>query len=137
MEHRREVLPGDGSALWAGMGNYVLEDVHRRHQIRLGYVGEPPHGDSVHELSVDGRKLPGFAWGCKFAVDPHGRYLAASWMAQRHERKTIVVDMQARRFTVLPVYIGDFVFNWPRLVGAGQAAGSRYEFTGQEEWTGF
>lgn len=133
----RKTLPNDGSSVWAGMSNYVLEDVSGRHRIDLPYVGELPHGDSIHDLRVDGRKLPGFAWGRNFAVDPSARYLAASWMAQRFESRTIVIDMDKRKFTTLPNYIDDFVFKWPRLEGVGDPAAPSYEFTGQEGWTEF
>jgi len=137
MDEYHKTLPADGTSLWAGMANYILATTDRRHEIDLRYVGEPPHGDSFHELSVDGRRLPGFAWGCYFGVSPCSRHLAASWMAKLYERKTVVIDMEERRFAVLPIYISSFTFHWPCLEGVGLAIGQRYEFVGSEEWTPF
>lgn len=48
---------------WAGMGDYLLVTPDRNHQLELVYEGEPPHGDSYHNLKIDGRFFPGLAWG--------------------------------------------------------------------------
>lgn len=137
MDTRRETLPNDGTSLWAGMANYILVTADAKHEIELRYLGEPPHGDSFHELRADGRQVPGYVWGATFAVSPCSRYLAASWMAERYERKTAVVDLESHRFAVLPIHIADFVFRWPALEGPGIATVQKYEFDGHEAWVPF
>jgi hypothetical protein len=119
------------------MANYVLVSPDRHHEIVLRYVGEPPHGDSFHEIDVDGAKLPGFAWGCNFAFTPKSRFFAASWMSERYQRQTIILDVEQRRYFVLPTYIADFTFRWPILNGVGSAEGLRFEFDGSETWAPF
>lgn len=137
MDTLRETLPDGGKSRWAGMANYILATPDLNHEVDLRYVDEPPRGDSYLELRVDDRKLPGFVWGCMFAVDACSRYLASSWMAERYERKTVVIDLEQHRFTVLPVHIADFEFHWPLLDGRGIAAGRQYEFDGSEVWKPF
>lgn len=130
-------LPSDGSSLWAGMGDYLLRSPDDRHFLRLTYVAEPPFGDCYQTLSIDGIAFPGWAWGCCFAFSPESRYVAFSWMARRYERQTVVVDVQARRFSVLPEYIFDFTFCWPALVGCGKWEGLTYRFNSQETWQAY
>lgn len=137
MLDERFALPADGSARWAGMANYVLTSPDGRHEVALEYVGEPPHGDSFHKLQVDGTKLPGFAWGCKFAATADSRYFAASWMAKRYERLTIIIDLEKRRFVVLPVYVHDFRFDGPVLEGVGADQGLRFHLSDADAWTPF
>ena len=120
-------LPADGASRWAGMGNYVLISPDGQHKVALRYSGEPPHGDSFHELEVDGVRLPGFAWGCTFAFTVDSRYFAASWMAKLYERKTIVVDVERRQFFVAPDYIHDFAFRERTLEGVGASHGLRFD----------
>jgi hypothetical protein len=137
MLNERIELPADGTPRWAGMGNYLLISPDGQHEVALPYVGEPPHGDSFHELNVDGTKLPGFAWGRRFAFTSDSRYLAASWMAKRYERRTIIIDVDRRRFVVLPTYIHDFAFQGLTLEGMGADQGLRFDLGGTEAWTSF
>ncbi|MBB4638178.1 hypothetical protein [Longimicrobium terrae] len=135
MNDRVMPMPGNGDSVWAGMGDYTLIGPDGRHEVSLRYAGEPPHGDSCHELRADGVLLPGLAWGCNFAFTPDGRYFAASWIAERYERRTIIIDLDERRYLVLPIYIYDFRFVWPTLAGAGDHQQLRYDFHGRERWT--
>ena len=137
MDDIRKILPDNGESLWAGMGNYILATANGQYEITLPYMGEPPHGDSFHALLTDGRQLPGYVWGCTFAASPCSRYLAASWMAKRYERRTIVVDLEKHSFVVLPTEIPDFVFHWPELKGSGIGAGLAYKLDGREVWKTF
>lgn len=102
----------EGQAQWAGMGDYRLVSPDGKHQFEVVHAGEPPHGDSVHEVTVDGRAFPGYTWGCMFAISSCSGYAAFSWMATMCERRTIVVDMSEAKYAVLPEYIYDFVFRW-------------------------
>lgn len=111
------------------MGNFRLVLPDGRHEITLKYAGEPPQGDSCHELMIDGAKLPGLSWGCNFAFTPDSRYFAASWMAERYERRTIIVDVGRRRFLVSPAYIHDFAFRTSTLEGVGASAGLSFAFS--------
>jgi len=131
-------LPGDGVSIFAGMGDLELVTPRGMHRVQIKYREEPPHGDSYHDISIDGVKLPGYAWGCRFACTDDERFLAFSWMAKLLDRTTIVVDMRERRYFILPEYIYDFVFRWPRLEGIGRRSpGNSFEFIGNERWLGY
>ncbi len=127
----------DGSSRWAGMGDYVLVAPDQRHEVFLRYLGEPPHGDSFHEARIDGVKLPGLVWGCYFAFTENSRFFAASWMLRCYERRTIIVDIEQRRYYLLPEYLLDFSISWPVVLGLGFAGGLNYRFDGTEVWTLF
>lgn len=130
-------FPADGESRWAGMANYLLVSPDGQHQVALRYVGEAPHGDSYHEIEVDGARLPGFVWGCDFAFTPDSRYVAASWMAALYDRRTIIIDTEKRRFLALPLYIRKFTFIWPVLQGVGGAQCLSFRFEGSEVWSAF
>jgi hypothetical protein len=119
------------------MGDYLLLSPDHRHAVQLDYVGEPPHGDSYHDAYIDGTKLPGFVWGCTSAFTPDGNYWVASWMPRLFERRTVAVDLANRCYFVLPRYIADFAFRWPKLSGAGTSVGLDYTFDGSESWMRF
>ncbi|MGN6263696.1 MAG: hypothetical protein ACTHNO_23465 [Ralstonia sp.] len=128
-------LPADGSSLWAGMDDIELITPDGRHHVHLRYEGEPPHGDSYHLIQIDGVPAPGYAWGCTFACTPDSRLLAMSWMEKRIERKTAVFDLEGGRYFVLPFYMGNFCFRWPRLECVDPACEQRsYAFNGNENW---
>ena len=128
-------LPADGSSLWAGMDDIELITPNGRHHIHLRYEGEPPHGDSYHSIQINGVPAPGYAWGCDFACTTDSRLLAMSWMEKRIERRTAVFDLEERRYFVLPFYMGNFCFRWPRLEGVEPASEQRsYLFNGTEDW---
>ncbi|MDG2522151.1 hypothetical protein P7B02_11425 [Caulobacter segnis] len=127
----------DGQSRWAGMGDYILRSPDGGHEIALRYLGEPPHGDSYHELQVDGVKLPGYAWVCNFAFTPDSKFLAANWMAECYERRTVVIDVHERRFAVLPEHLVNFAFSEEQLVGIGESVGSSFSIAAVGEWTRF
>ena len=138
MELKCVELPGDGDSIHVGMGDFELLTPNGEHRVQILYRGEPPHGDSYHEVFIDGVSLPGYAWGCNFACTRDCRYLAFSWMARRIERITAVVDMADRRYVLLPAYIYDFAFRWPRLEGVGKSSvGLSFEFAGNEHWVSY
>jgi hypothetical protein len=127
-------FPPDGSAEWAGMGDFVLESPDGSHRIELIYEGEPPHGDSYHQGKVDGRPFPGLVWGCLFAFSSCSNYAVFSWMPQKFERHTVVVDLSGKRYFVLPNYIHKFKVLWPEILGEGDSEGRRFAFSGAEAW---
>ena len=125
----------DGQAHWAGMGDFVLVSPDGAHRVELTYVGEPPHGDSYHRATIDGAAFPGEAWGCLFAFSACSRHLVFSWMAKRYERCTVAVDLQDRRYFVLPHHLCSFSVRWPTIVGEGeQLVGKDYTLNGSEGW---
>ena len=126
-------LPSDGTCEWAGMGNYNLKSPDGSQNIDLIYVGEPPHGDSYHHLIVNGKRAPGFAWGCLFAFSENSRYLVLSWMAKLVERKTMVIDCSQEKYFILPEYICSFSIDWP-LIKENEGEHS-YVFSGSEQWS--
>ena len=128
----------DGRARWAGMGDFVLVSPDQAHRVELIYAGEPPHGDSYHRASIDGVAFPGEVWGGLFAFSACSRHLVFSWMSKRFERRTVVVDLQDRRYFVLPGYIDQFSVRWPAVVGEGKlSAGQEYTFDGGEHWLSY
>lgn len=127
----------DARAQWAGMGDYRLTSPDGHHQVEIPYAAEAPHGDSIHQVTIDGRALPGYAWGCMFAFSPCSRYAAFSWMSTLYERKTVVVDMDEAKYTVLPEYVYDFVLQWPELKGVGNESDKSYVFDGSESWRAY
>ncbi|MBB2487322.1 hypothetical protein H5407_18970 [Mitsuaria sp. WAJ17] len=128
----------DGRSRWAGMGDYLLVSPDGRHRLQSLYAGEPPHGDSFHRLHIDGRAFPGHAWGCCFAFSACSRYCVFSWMAQRYERRTVVVDLEQSAYFTLPHYFPDFTLQWPTVVcQASTGARRSYTVSGQEAWISF
>lgn len=130
-------IPADGTAVWAGMGNYILVSPDGQHQLKLTYIAEPPHGDSYGSLVIDDVKLPGFAWGSLFASSTDSHYVVFDWMARRFVRQTIVVDLKQRCYFVLPEPIHNFFVAWPVIEGRGKWESFSYRFNGEEIWTSY
>lgn len=128
-------LPADGSSGWAGHGSYVFPSPDGRHAVTAAYAGEPPHGDSCHHLEADGAPLPGHAWGGNFAWSPCSRWFVCAWMAERWARQTIVVDVEARRYAVLPEYFHDFAVHPPVITEV--PSGRTYAFRGSKAWRAY
>ncbi len=128
----------DGSSQPAGMDDFMLCSPDGVHRIEIIYAGEPPHGDSYHRVVIDGITFPGYAWGCNFAFSPSSNFAAFSWMAELFERRTVVVDVVGRKYFLLPEYIYNFRFPWPRIVGIGSLSSHKeYSFTGAEQWVAY
>ncbi len=135
MESETIEFPNDGQSIWAGMGDYILISPDGRCHASLKYEGEPPHGDSFHTLYINGSKFPGFTWGCQFGFSACSRYFVFSWMANKFERKTVVVDVEEKRYFVLPEYIYSFRVSWPDIFGSGDKYKNiKYTFNGSEKW---
>lgn len=123
---------------WVGMGDFSLVSPDGKHIVELICEGEPPHGDSYHKVTIDGRAYPGYAWGCMFAFSACSRYLAFSAMPTKFERHTVVVDLDAQRHFVLPAYIYQFSIRWPSIAGEGKLSeGKGYRFGGNERWLAY
>jgi hypothetical protein len=121
---------------YAGMGDFALVSPDGQHELMLIYDGEPPHGDSYHRASIDGKAYPGHVWGCMFAFSSCSRYLAFSAMPAKFERRTALVDLEEGSYFLLPQYIHQFELDWPRIIGNGPiSAGISYVFNGIEVWS--
>jgi hypothetical protein len=127
----------DGRARWAGMADFRLVSPDGEHQLEIQYVGEPPHGDSYHRMSIYGRAFPGHSWGCMFAFSPCSRYVGFSWMPAQYDRRTVVADMNEFRFSVSPEYMYDFGISWPAVVSEGPATPRTHVFDGSESWAAY
>ena len=133
----------DGESFWAAYSSFLFLSPDRSQRVKAEYVGEPPHGDSYHQLIVNERKLPGFAWGGSFAWSADSRYFCCAWMEKRFERKTIVIDVMQGRYFVLPTYFNDFQITWPEIIETAlepkfaKHQRRRFVFTGDEVWTAF
>ncbi|MDQ8028987.1 MAG: hypothetical protein REJ23_09680 [Brevundimonas sp.] len=125
-------LPDDGASVWAGMADLVLV-LPSGQELEAPYVGEPPHGDSFHALTINGARLPGHVWGSRFAAAPDGRYLAVQWMRKMYERQTLVIDIEARRYLVLPTPVQDFRFDGVVLRGDGRS----FDVEDSDGWIAF
>ncbi|CAB1259118.1 Uncharacterised protein [Vibrio cholerae] len=131
-------LPNNGICEWAGMEDYQLLSPSSTISAILTYIGEPPHGDSYHSLSINGKKFPGYAWGCLFAFSSDSRFLVCSWMEKLIERKTVVIDCIEEKYFILPTYIYMFSVEWPHVSGVGSQWDSLgYTFTGDENWLNY
>lgn len=117
---------------WAGMGEYVLLPPDGSYEIALKYEGEPAHGDSYHTAIVNGRQLPGYAWGCIFSMSACSSFVAFSWMERKFERLTAVVDVRRSLYFVLPVYIYHPRIEWPSVQNESASGPEHYTFVGSE-----
>lgn len=130
----------DGSCGWIGYCDFSLLSPDGVHKIELSYAGEPPHGDSYHRVTIDGKKFPWLAWGCNFAFTSSSTHLVFSAMKETISRYTMVVDLKQSKYFVLPSYIYEFRLEWPRIEPAGHSLKEKIEpycFNGQEMWTTF
>ena len=101
-------LNENDNSIWLGMSDYRLILKQSNHEILMKYIGEPPHGDSYHQIELNGKLLKGYYWGCMFLFPSMQRYMVASWMEKLFERKTIIVDFKLKLYTVLDKYWYDF-----------------------------
>lgn len=122
---------------WAGMGEYVLLPPDGSYEIALKYEGEPPHGDSYHTAIVDGRQLPGYAWGCIFSMSACSSFVTFSWMERKFERLTTIVDVRRGLYFVLPMHIYHPCIEWPAVLPGPASGPEHYAFVGSEVWRAF
>lgn len=131
-------LPCDGSGKGAGMGDFDIRSSDAKVSIIIKYVGEPPHGDSYHSMSINKKPFPGYVWGGLFAFSSDSRYFVCSWMSKLIERKTIVIDCIENKYFVLPEYIHSFNIKWPLINESGETSGNKsYYFSGDEQWISY
>lgn len=127
----------DGASRWLGMRDFRIISPDGKHELIMRYAGEPPHGDSYHELTADDRKVPGWFWG-DYVAFGQSRYFIGSWMGQKFERKTAIVDLELREFCELPVYLpGKMSVHWPVIASTFEGQAATYVVTGQEQWQGY
>ncbi|RYF40822.1 MAG: hypothetical protein EOO25_11565 [Comamonadaceae bacterium] len=60
---RQEAAPGDGQPLYIGYDDVDVLSPDGQHRTQWLYETEPPHGDSLHQVWLDGVRLPGRYWG--------------------------------------------------------------------------
>ncbi|BET11586.1 hypothetical protein THI4931_26280 [Pandoraea sputorum] len=118
---------------WAGMADYVLIPPDRSYEITLRYAGEPPNGDSYLVIDIAGRRFPGHAWGSMFALSECSNFIAFSWMRDKFERLTAIIDVRNSRYFVLPRYVYHPCFEWPSVLDA-KGVQDGYTFNGSENW---
>lgn len=133
-----ENVSADGTGVWFGYDDFEIFSPDRRTVVRLRYVGEPPHGDSYHELSVNEARLPGFAWSGLLSWSPCSRYFLVEWMAMKYERKVAMVDVQVRRYFVLPLRTSRRSIVFPDVFDSEQPVGNPVFTVGSNDtWTPF
>jgi hypothetical protein len=95
-------MAADGTGVWFGYDDFKIHSPDGKVVVLLSYAGEPPHGDSYHQILVNGTRVPGLAWAGTFAWSPCSRYFVVEWMKVKYERKIAVVDVYAERLFILP-----------------------------------
>lgn len=58
-------------------------------------------------------------------------------MQAPYERRTIIIDLAGRRYTLLPGYIYEFAFSDHSLRGVGKDAGACFEERLNEPWISY
>jgi hypothetical protein len=127
----------DGASRWLGTQDFHVISPDGNHKLTMRYAGEPPHGDSYHELTADERTVPGWFWGNDVAFGK-SRYFIGSWMAAKFERKTAIVDLELQEICEIPTYLpGKLAVRWPVITSTFQGQTTTYVVTGREEWRAF
>jgi len=106
-------LDGRRATSW-GRDDHYCTSALINSPICLFYAGEPPHGDSYHELIIDSKTIRGFIWSGYLLWSPCGRYFTcdwlegmggyrdgAAWCFTQTLRGTIVVEPKHLRYRVL------------------------------------
>ncbi len=106
----------DNKSIWLGMDDYLIKLKKSNHLIELNYLGEPPHGDSYHQMKIDGVIIQGYFWGCMFLFPVEQNYIVCSWMSKIYERKTIIIDIKQKRYHIFEDYWYDFNYENGLLV---------------------
>lgn len=122
----RLAFAADGQSQPMWWGDADLQSPDGRHVVALRYAGEPPHGASFYAGRIDGVPVPGFFWAGALGFSVDSRFFIGGWMPARYARKTLVVDIAARRYLVLPLYLRSFTFHWPVLQGVGADTANAY-----------
>jgi len=89
---------------WFGQISFKINLMMSNHTVKLIYVGEPPHGDSYNELYIDDKKMDGYVWGCNFIFPFSQQYIICSWMEDKIERQTIIIDIASLKYIVMDEY---------------------------------
>ena len=111
----------------------MLVSSGQAHEAELFYAGKLRHGDSYHQATIDGVPFPVKAGAALFAFSVCSRHRGINWASERFERRTVVVDLQDRRYFVLPGYTYQFRVRRPSMVREGKlAADKEYTFSGTE-----
>ena len=112
------IIPNFGKGLWMGYYNLISAKTNdNKHEIFLKYIGETPHGDSYHEIIVDGNKLDGLAWGCMFLCDEKNENLFFQWMEKFIERKVVMYNFQNKKLYIFPIFINNFYLDNEYIYG--------------------
>lgn len=99
---------------WWGYGDYFCTAPETGRRIQLPYAGEPPHGDSYHNLFIESKTIRGYVWSGYLLWSACGRYFTCDWLegmaghfqgrvwySTQVTRATVVIDTALLRFKVL------------------------------------
>lgn len=100
----------DNKSFWYGMDDYLINLKKSNHSIELTYAGEPPHGDSYHQMKIDGLSVMGFFWGCNFLFPSEQNYAVCPWMSKLFERKTIIIDLTNMKYHIFKDYWDNYKY---------------------------
>ena len=133
--------PASGHREWFGYGDYVIVAPDGRTELRLPYVTEPPHGDSLHRIFLASTELAGLAWGSGVAWSPCSRYFTLDWMEgpDLSSRQIVVIDCWCLLLNVVRLQNLDYArisrFSYPGLYAErNQAESLVYAFNNTEQW---
>ena len=108
MRYEEVWIDNDNHSYWLGQIDYKIELSQSKTVLELKYIGEPPHGDSYHKLLINSKQVDGYFWGCNFIFPEKQRYVLCSWMKILFERKTILIDINNMRYSILAQYWYDY-----------------------------
>lgn len=116
IETDRIEFEADGrKSKWWGHGDYYCDAPGDGPRILLPFQGEPPHGDSYHQLIIDSKTIRGYVWSgyllwstsgqfftCDWLEGMGGHYEGDTWCFTQVLRATIIVEPREMRYRVLP-----------------------------------
>lgn len=132
-----KLAPADGTALYIGYCDMVVQSPDGLHATDWKYYSEPPHGDSLNVVSFNGLRLPGLYWGRGHAWSPSSDYFAVEREGQSLGGLYVVRVVDSFWCKVADFSGAEsFVFPelWYRQYGCNSPI-EKYVFSGEERWT--
>lgn len=130
------ISPADGTPLYIGYGDLIVQSPDTLHATDWKYDGEPPHGDSLNVVHFNGLRLPGRYWGRGHAWSPNSDYFTV----EREDRNLgglYVVRVADSFWYKVADFSASESFVFPELSFRRYEDNSpikRYVFSGKERW---
>ena len=72
--YREETANSDGLPVHIDYGDLQVFSPDQNYRVTWTYRSEPPFGDSVNQVSLDGKSFPGYYWGRGHVWSPNSDY---------------------------------------------------------------